>query len=195
MDPVVQAALIGVGGSVIVAVVAFITTWIVTGRTVRADREHRVLDRELATYELALSELMRMQTARMSGQFSQKRPEPDFVADYFALRESASWIKAQGLLLAYAPQVVHDALEESLVCAVKAAQILDQLKALKSPDGDEDADTRERRREKVFVLFDSLLDAVRDADVKDQALANAIRAQLGKAPVMLALPSRPRLSS
>jgi hypothetical protein len=39
------------------------------------------------------------------------------------------------------------------------------------------------------------MDLVCDADKKDQALANTIRAQLGRAPVMLALPSRPRVAS
>lgn len=74
MNSVVEAALIGVGGSVIVAVVAFVTTWPVTGRTLRADRERQILDKELATYELALSELMGMQIARLNGQFSLKKP-------------------------------------------------------------------------------------------------------------------------
>ena len=74
MNSVVEAALIGVGGSVIVAIVAFVTTRAVTGRTLRADRERQILDKELATYELALSELMGMQVVRMNGQFSLKKP-------------------------------------------------------------------------------------------------------------------------
>ena len=44
--------------------------------------------------------------------------------------------------------------------------------------------------DEVRALFDDLMDAVSDADTKDQALANTIRAQLGKAPVILALPTR-----
>lgn len=69
MNSVVEAALIGVGGSVIAAIVAFVTTWAVTGRTLRADRDRQILDKELATYELALSELMGWQITRLNGQF------------------------------------------------------------------------------------------------------------------------------
>ena len=195
MNSVVEAALIGVGGSVVVAIVAFVTTWAITSRTLRADRERQILDKELVTYELALSELMGMQVVRLNGQFSLKKPEPDFMADYVARRESASWIKAQGMLLAYAPQSVHDALEESLVCYAQVVQTFDRLEVLKAPDGEEEADARERRREEAFALFGDLMDLVCDADKKDQALANTIRAQLGRAPVMLALPSRPRVAS
>lgn len=39
MDPVVAAALIGVGGSVIVAVVGFFTTQAITGETLKANRD------------------------------------------------------------------------------------------------------------------------------------------------------------
>lgn len=117
------------------------------------------------------------------------------MADYLARRESPSWIKARGMLLAYAPQAFHDALEESLVCYVKAVQILDRLEALKAPDGEEEADVRECRRDEALALFSNLMDVVCDADTKDQVLANTIRAQLGKVPVMLPLPSRPRAVS
>ena len=195
MNSVVEAALIGVGGSVIVAVVAFVTTWVVTGRTLRADRERQIMDKELVTYELALSELMAMRVVRLNGQFSLKKPDPDFMADYIARRESASWIKAQGMLLAYAPQSVHDALEEYLACYVQVVQTFDRLEALKAPAGEEQADARERRREEASALFGHLMDLVCKADEKDQALANTIRAELGRAPVMLALPSRPRVAS
>jgi hypothetical protein len=125
MDPAVQAALIGVGGSVIVAVVAFVTTWSVTRRTLRADRDERIWDKESATYELALSELLRLQIVRMKGQFSQGRP--DLMAEYLAQRDSPDWVKTQGMLLAYAPQEVHDALDASVVCYVRAAECLRQL--------------------------------------------------------------------
>jgi hypothetical protein len=34
-------------------------------------------------------------------------------------------------MLAYAPQVVHDALEESVACYVRAVQLFDRLETLK----------------------------------------------------------------
>jgi hypothetical protein len=185
MNVVVEAAFIGVGGSVIVAVVAFVTSWASTDRMLKAERVRQIREKELATYELTLSELIGMQTARLNGQYSLSRPNTSFMADYIARRESESWIKTRGMLLAYAPQDVHDALEESIGCYVKAIQIYDRMQA---------ARTSGQWQNEIPVLFDNLMNVVRDADVKDQALANAIRAQLGKEPVMLALPTQPRVS-
>ena len=53
------------------------------------------------------------------------------MADYVAHRESASSFKTRRMLLAYSPQAVHDALEDSLGCYVKVIQIFDQWRALK----------------------------------------------------------------
>lgn len=47
MNPTL-GVLRSVGGSVIVAVVAFMTTWAVTGRTINADRDRRLWDKESA---------------------------------------------------------------------------------------------------------------------------------------------------
>ena len=193
MSSTVIAALVGVGGSVIVSVVAFVTTWAITSRTLSADRDRRILDKEIATYELVLSELMRFQTARMDGQYSRGRPGTDYLAEYFALRNSDNWIRATGLLLAYAPQPIHDALDECLVCYVNAAGFFNELDALKRPEAPEDATSRQRRLKKVTELFGKLMNVVSDSDERDQILANEIRSQLGKPPVRPPLPSKPKL--
>jgi hypothetical protein len=66
--------------------------------------------------------------------------------------------------------------------------------ALRPRPDDETPAARERRISRVDAAFGDLLEAVIEADAKDQALANAIRIQLGKEPVRLALPSHPQLS-
>jgi hypothetical protein len=190
MNPTL-GVLISVGGSVIVAVVAFITTWAVTGRTINADRDRRLWDKESAAYELALSELTRMQVVRMQGQAGNRL---DLMAEYLAQRKSPSWIQAQGMLLAYAPQEVHDALDRSAQCYVQAAGYLNQIEALRDRHQNEGPDGKERRLDQVLEVADKLNSVVVDADKEDQALANTIRAQLGKEPVALALPTRPKLT-
>lgn len=132
-----------------------------------------------------------MQVVRMQGQAGNRL---DLMAEYLAQRKSPSWIQAQGMLLAYAPQEVHDALDRSAQCYVQAAGYLNQIEAIRDRHKNEGPDGKERRLDQVLEVADKLNSVVVDADKEDQALANTIRAQLGKEPVALALPTRPKLT-
>jgi hypothetical protein len=201
----ITGAVVGVAAAAFIAVMGYKHTEKITDKTVRAGtadtkraleaaRDGRLWDKKTAAYELALSELTRMQISRINGQFSLKGPDAEMMGEYFAQRESEGWIRAQGMLLAYAPQEVHDALEESVGCYTRAARIQGQLTALRPHPDNEDGAAKAQRMGQVGVFFDQFVDVVCEADKKDQALANTIRAQLGGAPLRVSLPSRPELA-
>jgi hypothetical protein len=112
MSSVVAAALIGVGGSVIVAVVGFLTTRAVTGQTIAAAatsaRETRLWDKRAAAYEAALSELARrlVRRQRAIDSVDDTNTAVDFVAEYFATQDTPEWYEAEGRLLAYSSRKV-----------------------------------------------------------------------------------------
>lgn len=191
MKPVVEAALVGMGGSVIVAIVAFVTTWAVTRRTLNADRDRRLWEKESAAYELMLSELMRIQAVRQK--LLRSDSVPDMATEFFDSRESPSWTQAEGMLLAYAPQAVHDALGESVAGYDVAAGCLFALRVAEFKAENDDPD-KELAMGRVDLYSRKLKTALIAADQKDQALANAIRAQLGKRPVTPAFSTRLKIS-
>jgi hypothetical protein len=200
----ITGVVVGVTATAFVAIRGYRNTERITDKTVRAGtadtiraldaaRDGRLWDKETAAYELTLSELTRMQISRINGQFSVKGPDARIMGEYLAQRESEGWVRAKGMLLAYAPQAIHDALDESVDCYAQAVGILSQLTTLKTHRENEDSAERGRRMGQVTVFLDQLMDVVIEADKKDQALANTIRAQLGGAPLQLPLPSRPGL--
>jgi hypothetical protein len=186
MNPVEAAALIGVGGSVIVAVVAYVATTLTTRWTLADDRQRRVWDKKSTAYELALSELIRRQTTRFKAQ--RDEPDIDLAAEYLAALESPDWARAEAMLLAYGVQPVIDALEDSRQAYLEAALHLGRLQETKR------ATPRSAYEDAITVAFRQMIHAVKDADKQDQALANAIRADLGAGHVKLPLPSRQELS-
>jgi len=135
VDPVIAAALIGVGGTVIVAVVGFLTTRAITGETIKANstaaREGRLWDKRSATYEAALAELA-------SRQVRQQRvlrliTPPDTLKavgalqEYFASRDTPAWAEMQGRLLAYATKPVLEALEAARTADEAASRSYDEI--------------------------------------------------------------------
>jgi len=119
MVPVMWAALIGVGGSVIVALVGFYTTQHISGVTMRASmseaHRERIWDKRAVAYEKALAELADRQVRRERAMLlgpdtmsAAKRLEA-----YFAVRDKPEWFEAEGQLMAYSTQSVWDALMDA----------------------------------------------------------------------------------
>jgi hypothetical protein len=183
MHPIEAAALIGVGGSVIVAVVAYIATTLATRWTLAAERERRIWEKKSAAYELTLGELLNRQVKRFKAQRGD--PDMEMVKAYLAARESPGWIQAEAMLVAYAPQPVIDALEDSRLAYIQAARGTDRLQESKGSVSSPD---------EGLAAFRELMEAVVEADKKDQALANTVRRELGLAAVRLPLPSAPDIS-
>ena len=112
MDPVMWAALIGVGGSVIVALVGFFTTQHISVVTMRASmskaHNDRIWDKRAVAYERALAEVanrrVRRERAMLLGpdtMSAAKRLEA-----YFAARDKPEWSEAEGQLMAYSTPCV-----------------------------------------------------------------------------------------
>lgn len=119
MSPVVAAALVGVGGSVVVAVVGFLTTRSITGRTINATvtvaREGRLWDKRAAAYEAALTELAQrgVKRERVLGPVGDTQGKAEALAEYFSSQDLSAWFAAEGKLLAYSSQDVWHALEDA----------------------------------------------------------------------------------
>jgi hypothetical protein len=130
------AALIGVGGSVIVAVVGFLTTRAITGETLRASsaaaREGRLWDKRSAAYEAALAELASRQVRqrrvrRLIGKPADTLKGVEALQEYFATRDTPGWAEMQGRLLAYASKPVLDALEAARTADEAASRSYDEF--------------------------------------------------------------------
>jgi len=136
VDPVLAAALIGVGGSVIVAVVGFLTTRAITGETIKANsataREGRLWDKRSAAYEAALAELASRQV-RQQRVLRLITTSPDTLKavealqEYFASRDTPAWAEMQGRLLAYATNPVLEALEAARTADEAASRSYDEF--------------------------------------------------------------------
>jgi hypothetical protein len=186
VHPVEVAASIGVIGSATVAVVAYVSTAAATRRTLDAERERRNRDERSAAYTLVLRELLSRQSVRLKAQ--RGGADLELMAAYFAMLESQEWIESQVALLGCAPQAVIDALEASQLVYIVVAQHYDRLQTLRRTGG------MATHAEEIDATFMKMLDAVAEADKKDQALANAIRADIGAKPVQIPLPSWPAIS-
>jgi hypothetical protein len=135
VDPVVAAALIGVGGSVIVAVVGFLTTRAITGETIKANsataREGRLWDKRSAAYEAALAELASRQVRQRRVLRLIGTPDPakavKALQEYFATRDTPAWAEMQGRLLAYATSPVLEALEAARTADEAASRSYDEV--------------------------------------------------------------------
>lgn len=120
------AALIGVGGSVIVAVFGLYTAQHISDMTMKASmseahnnqieaHNNRIWDKRAVAYERALAELANRQVRRERAMYlgldtmsAAKRLEA-----YFAVRDTPEWGEAEGQLLAYSTQNVWDALKDA----------------------------------------------------------------------------------
>src|SRR5260370_4622017 len=106
MDPTIPAAIIGVGGSVLVAVTSFLTTRAVTGRQLADARQSRIWDKQAATHTDAIAGVQ-WRTARRNRDLATikllGRQPPDSAHG----NSPVDWAELQGRLFAFAsPQVL-----------------------------------------------------------------------------------------
>jgi hypothetical protein len=131
MDPLMWAALIGVGGSVIVALVGFFTTQHISVMSMRASmtkaHNDRIWDKRAVAYERALAEVANRQVRRERAMLlgpdtmsAAKRLEA-----YFAVRDKPEWSEAEGQLMAYSTPCVWDALKDARGAERTAAGVFD----------------------------------------------------------------------
>jgi hypothetical protein len=194
MDPVMWAALIGVGGAVIVALVGFFTTQHISVMSMRASmtkaHNDRIWDKRAVAYERALAEVANRQVRRERAMLlgpdtmsAAKRLEA-----YFAVRDKPEWSEAEGQLMAYSTPCVWDALKDARRAERTAAGLFDD--DLVGPmheasDLEEAGDHSASQRvidEQLAPAVQRTNDGLSDSDKLDQALMDQIRNELQDQP-------------
>lgn len=180
MSPVIAAALIGVGGAVIVAVAGFLTTRTITIQTINAAataaREGRLWDKRAAAYESALIELAQRQARRERFQRLQDAGDTAVaqkaLADYFATRDTPAWAAAEGRLLAYSSNEVRDALEAARRAGEAVSEAEERAEEAKKTPGQVSPATQHEE-------YMQLLHAIFDTAASDAFLIRVIQFELG----------------
>ena len=160
MNPVVTAATIGVGGTVIVGVAGFGASILNTRRTIAHARETRIWDKRAEAYVDAIAAVhyrhakrdLDMRTYPLDAESARREGE------YLAAYTPPDWYALEGRLLAFASQPVIKAVQAS---SAKHMYAMNALKVSQYPDA------VERARE-----------AQKAADNADDAVIEVIRAEL-----------------
>jgi hypothetical protein len=208
MTPVIWAAIVGVGGSVIVAVVGFYTTRHITVMSMETsiDEGHnnrieahnnRIWDKRAIAYEKALAELAARElrrekainlpndtmTAANDTMTGAKRLET-----YFAARDTREWSEAEGQLMAYATQAVWDALQLARSAERHAAglfedQVVEPMhKASKLQEEDNHSALQQVIDEKLAPAVARTSTELGGSASLDRALLDQIRRELQEQP-------------
>ena len=133
MNPVVGAAIIGVGGSVIVALVGFFTTRAISAKTMNASlaeaHQTRIWDKKATAYEAALAELANRELRRDRAMSLPADPmmAGELLETYFATRDTPEWSEAEGRLMAYSTEKLWNALREARCADREAAVCFNEL--------------------------------------------------------------------
>ncbi len=190
MDPTVAAALIGVGGAVIVAVVGFLTTRAITGKTIRAsDRqasEARIWDKRATAYEAALAVLGDRAAKRERWlRSSSETWTAENRAEYFASYETPEWFAVQGRLLAYSSQQVLKALAGAQSADHDVAQAFDNVGERREAGQKELAAatlTWDELQQQVSPLLEQVREAVEKSRKWDEYLVSLMQTELQGRP-------------
>lgn len=201
MNPVVEAALVAVGGSVIIALASFLTTRSATRRTIAASadsaREARVWDKRAAAYVDAIAGIRHRQTIRENRAQSLRTDllPPDLP------EAPVSWPDVEARVLAYASPAVLRAFQASSD-AGRRHSAASQQRAYMAEHGQEAAALRAQGAPgpawtgmTPAEAAQAAKEALADATAKDDALIEAIRVELhgeaGRALSLLAPQGRP----
>jgi hypothetical protein len=196
MVPVMWAALIGVGGSVIVALVGFYTTRHISVMTMRVsmDEAHnnRIWDKRAVAYERALAELANRQVRRERAIYlptdtmtpTETMTAAKLLETYFAVRDTPEWSEAEGQLLAYSTQDVWDALKNARSAERTAAGLFDDdlvgpmHKASDLQEAGHHSASQRVIDEQLLPAVQRTSDGLSGSAERDQALIDQIRKEL-----------------
>jgi hypothetical protein len=176
MNSTIAAALIGVGGSVMVAIAGFWTTRSITLRQLGEAHISRIWDRQAAAYTDAITGVQSRQAKRNHDLFNVEqfgRPAPD-------QKPPVDWTELQGRLFAFASPDVLVALGTAGDAALKAEGLFAALEVLIRV-ADKAGDRWERSADttdEIERLIGRAEQAVRVANGEDDALIDLIRESL-----------------
>lgn len=199
VDSLIVAALIGAGATIIsvsatafVAVRAYHTTRTTNAETIQAGventvrvldgaRDDRIWDKRAEAYVDALRFLHRTRTEREemahTGRYVQEAEQQ--LEDWRAGMLTPQWREIQSRLLAYASQPVLDALQASEQAIGRFREAFQNWKWARDNAGtDEEAPTEAD----VRAVEDRIRPAMEEASRRDEALLEAIRAELHSRP-------------
>lgn len=203
VDPAVEAALIsggvgvlGIAGTVTVAVVAARSTRKATSQTIHgaaqdtiralnAARDDRLWEKQAAAYEETLASLL-YRLAKRHDVLNPYRIAEDAnqARQALAAYESPDWFQAQARLLAYCPEDIRQTFEASLQADSEVRACSSHWISLT-----EEAKTAHERGDLAVVNTDSLeearkalVSAVQQADARDEVLVKLIRRKLRQLP-------------
>jgi hypothetical protein len=179
MDPITAAALIGVGGSVLVAVTSFLTTRAITARQLADARQSRIWDKQAATYTDAIAGVQ-WRTARRNRDLATikllGRQPPDSAHG----NSPVDWAELQGRLFAFASPQVLAVLKAAGGAGQEAERLTTHLFGLitfaVSPG--EQWNRATDSTNEIERAIESADRAAQAASDKDDALIDAIRADL-----------------
>lgn len=179
MDPTIAAAIIGIGGSVLVAVTSFLTTRAITGRQLADARQSRIWDKQAATYTDAIAGVQ-WRTARRNRDLATikllGRQPPDSAHG----NTPVDWAELQGRLFAFASPQVLAAVKTAGDAGQEAERLTTHLFGLitfaVSPSGqwNRSADSTDE----IERAIGSADRAAQTANDRDDALIDTIRADL-----------------
>jgi hypothetical protein len=149
------------------------------GETIADARESRFWEKQTVAYEQALAELVNRQARlqRVNRKlFSASKPT-EVLKEYFAAQDRPAWFSAEVMLLAYSSTKVRDALDNARSADFAASEILDKLQKAWQEVGATEP-VAKFMIPGTDVMLREMFDASRKVDATDQALVNAIRAEL-----------------
>jgi hypothetical protein len=179
MSDVVEAALVGVGGSVIVAVVGFLTNYFTTRRQIAGAHQASVWEKQATTYADAITAI----------RYQQERRRRDALAAVFKVapdptepdRPPVRWTDMQGRLFAFASPAVLVAVKAASGAGNEAAARYGQWAALQAQADNIRAAGGPVLPADIAGLapaVEALKKAVQEANAKDDAIIEAIRVDL-----------------
>jgi hypothetical protein len=182
MDPTVAAAAIGVGGTVVVGVAGFSAAIWTTKRTIASAREGRVWDKRAASYEAAITELLKRTTKiqRLLNSSSLTWTVEN-LAEYRASQDTPEWYAAEGRLQAYSSQQVLQALPAARHAGRATLEAFDKAgEGLAAELLKASGTTLETQIyiERVVPLLDRIREAANESLPRDEELIRLMRTEL-----------------
>lgn len=182
MNPTVAAAIVGVGGTVIVGVAGFSAGIWGTRQTIAQARESRVWDKRAAAYEAALTEIVNRATKRQRWLRSSSQTwTAKNLAETLASQEKPEWSGAESRVLAYSSQQVLMALEAARSADDAVSQAFDRVgERLAAGEPQVAAGTLawETLRDQVFPLLELVRAAANESVSRDEELIGLMQIEL-----------------
>ncbi len=178
MDPIIVASTIAAGSTGVVAIAGFFINWLTTKRTVSAGTENtiraleaarsdRIWDKKAATYTDAIAGLRHMQGVRsrqLTSTIVTEGPPPK-LSD-----PPVNWADLEARILAFASPTVLEAFQAASDAGLKTRHLYREWDEARRPQSGVMRSPDELRQ--------ALRAAVQAADAKDDALIDAMRADL-----------------